>query len=276
MDFKRIILVTILLLLLITPVLAAGTNVTASRGVTAKGPYGLLVALGIEQVIPLSSALMFYNWIAIALLFFAMSMASQRNMRFFVIIVPLMAAMFGYFGWLNDASNPAKVWGIIITSGLLGAAIYMKDTNKEKWGSGGPGLTLLNFVFYIILLQSCVGVINTSAIWEHNTAVTPSQYQNVDLSAQMTGISNTGGLMGDAISTAVALIEVGIMVLKMILSIIASIAAFSVVLVLIFPWLSGSTLVLAVLGAAQVIVWLLYAWFFFQIIYKPMPDGGYI
>jgi len=262
---------------IVVPVDASG-NISASRGVTAKGPYGLLVPLGIEQVpgVPLSTALIWYNWISVMLLFFAMAMASQRNMRFFVVIIPMLAAMFAYFGWMNDQTNPARMWALIIVSGLLAAAIYMKDTNKEKWGSGGPGLTLFNFVFFMILLQSAVGVVNTTGIWDVNTAATPSLYQNVDLASQMAGVSNTGGLFEGAITTAIALLEIGIMALKMILSIILTIAAFSVTLYLIFPWLYGNILVAAIIGAVQVIVWLLYAWFFFSLTFKPMPDGGYI
>jgi hypothetical protein len=248
---------------------------TASRAVTAKGEYGILVPLGLEQVIPLNTALMYYNWIAVMLLFFIMSMASQRNTRFFAIITPLLAALFAYFGWLNS-TNAAQVWGLIGLTALVGVAIYMKDTNKEKWGSGGPGSPLLNIVFFMILIQSAVGVVNTTGIWQENTAVTPSQYQNVDLAAQMGGMSNTGGLLDGAIATAVQLLEMSIMILKMVISIIITVAAFSVTLLLIFPWMTGNVFILAVLGAVQVVIWLLYSWFFFQIIYKPMPEGGYI
>lgn len=261
--------------MLIAPVYAAD-NVTASRGVTAKGPYNLLVPLGIEKVVtPLSTALMYYNWIAVMMIFFVMAMASQRNMRFFVIIIPLLAALLAYFGWLNDP-NPLKVWSLIGLTGLMAVGIYMKDTNKEKWGSGGPGLTLLNFVFFMILLQAAVGIINSTAIWEQNTAETPEKYQNVDLESQMGGISNVGGLLEGAITTAIALLAMGIMLLQMIISIILTIVAFSVTLLLVFPFLAGNPLVLVIIGSIQVIIWLLYAWFLFTIIYKPMPDGGFI
>lgn len=270
-------IVMLWLMLVTTPVVSAATEVIgASRGVTCKGSYGVLVPLGLEQFMPLSTALMFYNWIAIMLLFFAMAMASQRNMRFFVVIVPLMAALFAYFGWLNDSSNPTRMAALIVATGVISAGIYMKDTNKEKWGSGGPGLTLLNFVFIMILLQGCVGLVNTTGIWQENLAPTPSQYQNVDLETQLNGISNTGGFLEGAISTVVALLEMGLALLKMIISIIITIVAFSVTLYLVYPFLYGNVIVVAIIGVVQVIVWLLYAWFFFTIVFKPMPDGGYI
>lgn len=275
MKYINIFLLVLVSLLLINPVLAAEGNISASRSVTANGPYDLLVPLGIEKVLPLDIALMFYNWIAVMLLFFLIAMASQRNMRFFNIIAPLLAGIFAYFGWLNDA-NDLKVWSIIGLTALLSVGIYMKDTNKEKWGSGGPGLTLLNFVFFMILLQAAVGVVNSTNIWEHNLAVTPEKYQNVDLETEMSSLSNTGGLMSGAISTALALLELGIMILQLILSIILTIAAFSITLYLVFPFLYDNLLVVALIGAVQVVVWLLYAWFMFVIIYKPMPDGGWI
>lgn len=265
------------MLVLTSPLVSAATEVIgASRGVTCKGAYGVLVPLGLEQYMPLTTALMFYNWIAVMLLFFAAAMASQRNMRFFVIILPLLAALFSYFGWLNDASNPARMAALIVATGVIAAGIYMKDTNKEKWGSGGPGLTLMNFVFIMILLQGCVGLVNTTGIWQENLSPTPSQYQNVDLEAQLGGISNTGGFLEGAISTAVALLEMGLSLLKMIVSILITIAAFSVTLYLVYPFLYGNLIVAAIIGVVQVIVWILYAWFFFTIVFKPMPDGGYI
>ena len=274
MKLTTIFCLILLGLLLVLPV-GATSYESASRGATFNGPYGILVPLGLEQVIPLQTALMFYNWIAIMLLFFIMSMASQRNMRFFVIIVPMIAALFAYFGWLNS-TNDAQVWGFIGLTALISVAIYMKDSNKEKWGTAGPGNPMLNLVFFMILLQSAVGVVNTTGIWDQNMAATPSQYQNVDLSEQMGGISNTGGLLEGAIATAVQLLEMSIMILKMIISIILTVAAFSVTLLIIFPFLAGNVYILAALGAIQVIIWLLYAWFFFTIIYKPMPEGGYI
>lgn len=278
MKVKIIFLLLISILLLITPVAAVGTNITGSRGVTANGPYSLLVPLGLEQVpgVTLTTALMFYNFIAVALLFFGMSMASQRNMRFFVIIIPMLAGIFAYFGWLNNSANPSQVWGIIIMTALIAVGIYIKDTNKEKWGSGGPGFTLFNFVFYMILLQTSIGIVNTTAIWDHNVAVTPSQYQNVDLSAQMDGVSNTGGFLGTIVSTAVALIGIGIMVLKLLISIIITIAAFSVVLLVTFPWLANNPLALVVIGGIQVVVWVSYILWFYGVTYKPTPDVGYV
>lgn len=275
MSHKFLMLVIGLLLvsLIVVPVMADAGNITSSRGVTAKGPSGMLVPLGLENVMPLATALMYYNWIAVGLLFFAMYIASQRNARFFVVLVPMAAGIFAYFGWLNS-TNSGKMWGMIIVSAILAVAIYMKETNTEKRGSGGPGLTVMNVVWYMILLQACVGMVNGMALFETNSAPTPSQYQNVDLAAQTDNMA--GGILAGAVSTLVILAEMALAILVIIVQIIVSVVAFSVVLLTIFPWMAGNPFALLLLAVFQVIIWAAEIWFFFLIIYKPPLDGGYI
>ena len=248
---------------------AAADNLTSSNGFTASGPFNILVSFGLEYILPIDWAYLFYNFIAIALLYYAMSMASQRYARFFAIIIPLLAGMFAYFGWFNNHNSSVPILPLIIATSLIGVGIYLKGSNKENYGSGGPGLTLINFVYFIILLQACVGLVNNSNIWNNNIAPTPDQYQNVDLQTQIGGLNNMGGFMGGAISTAIMLLNLGIQACMMMLSILVSIVAFSVVLVFVFPFLSSSPLALAILGVTQIVVWLLYAWFIFIIFFKP-------
>jgi hypothetical protein len=260
--------ILIALTILITPVMAAA-NTTSSNGLTASGPFNILVSLGLEYIVPIDWAYLIYNFIAIGLLYFAMSMASQRNMRFFTVIVPMLGGMFAYFGWYNNYNSTIPVIPMVIATGVIGYGIYLKDTNREKWGAGGGGSTLINFVFYIILLQACVGLVNSSNIWSNNAAPTPNQYQNVDLGQQIGGISNQGGLLSGGISTLIMLGLLAIQALIMIISIIATIAAFSLVVVWTFPFLLASPWTILILGVVQVVVWLLYVWFYFIMIYKP-------
>jgi hypothetical protein len=254
---------------LVAPTLADTANTTSSNGLTAKGPFNILFSLGIEYKVPAGWAYLFYNFIAIALLFFAMSFASQRNQHFFVVIVPIIAGVFAFLGWYNDYNTTVPVFPMVIATSLIGVGIYLKETNRQKWGAGGGGTTLINFVFYIILLQACVGLVNNSGIWGNNMAVTPTQYQNVDLQEQVGGMNNTGGLFGGFISTLATLGLLAIQSIMMILSILATIAVFSLVLVHIFPFLSSSPFALAILGVTQIVIWLLYAWMYFLFTYKP-------
>ena len=265
------ILATIFLVALIAPVMAG----SASNGITFGGPFNILVSLGFEYVVPLDYAYLFYNVIGIGLLYLAMATASQRNMRFFAVIVPLLAALFAYFGWYNSYGTTVSVWPMIIATGMIGVGIYLKDANREKWGAGGGGSTLVNFVFYIILLQACVGLVNSSNLWQTNLATNPTQYQNVDLETQIGGINNSGGFWGNAIAMATMAGVMAFQALMMIGSILATIAAFSVVLVFCFPFLQSSPFALAVLGVTQIVIWLLYVWMWFVMVYKP-PALDYI
>jgi len=265
-TYKKI-LITIFMVLLVAPSMAA--NTTSYCGITAKGPYNILVSLGLEYIVPLDWAYLIYNMIGIGLLYLAMATASQRNMRFFAIIIPILAGMLAYFGWYNNYGSTVSVWPMIIATGMIGFGIYLKDTNREKWGSGGSGSTLVNFVFYIILLQSCVGLVNSSNLWQVNTAPTPTQYQNVDLEQQIGGINNTGGFWGNAITMVTMVGVMAIQSFMLIISILATIAAFSVVVIFCFPFLAASPFALAVLAVVQIIVWLLYLWMWFIMTYKP-------
>jgi hypothetical protein len=266
---RKIIFIAILLAVLIPSVMAAAGNTTASRSLTASGAFDVLVSLGLEYVVPLDWAYLLYNFIAISLLYFAMSVASQRNMRFFAVIIPILAGMFAYFGWFNNYGSTMSVWGMIIATSLIGVGIYLKDANREKWGAGGGGSTLVNFVFYMILLQACVGLVNSSNLWQANTAPTPTQYQNVNLEEQIGGINNTGGLFSGFISTITMLGSMAIQAIQLMLSVMATIVAFSVVLVITFPFLRESAFALAILTVIQVVIWLLYLWLWFIMIYKP-------
>jgi hypothetical protein len=267
-GMKKLFFLLLTMVILIAPVMAA-SHLTSSNGLTASGPYNILLSLGLEYLVPIGWAYLIYNFIAIGLLYLAMSVASQRNMRFFAVIIPMLAGIFAFFGWYNNYNSTVPVWPLVIATSLIGAGIYLKDTNREKWGSGGGGTTIINFVFYIILLQACVGLVNNSGIWGNNNAPTPDQYQNVDLQAQIGGINNTGGWLGVAGSVLTTLTVVGYQACQMIFSILATVAVFSLVLIFVFPFLATSTLAIAVLAVTQIVIWLLYSWMFFLMTYKP-------
>lgn len=272
-----IVALVFIALMVLAPLAAAATipNQSMSRGVTAKGPSGLLVTLGIEEVVtPLEVALDLYLWISVLLVLLITTMASQRNTRFFLILIPIFSAIFAWFGWL-DTGNDTQLWGLILVASLFGVALYMKDTNKEKWGSGGPGSTIVNLVIFMILLQSVVGFVNGAAIWNDNTGDIPDdKWQNVDLEEELPAMSNSGGLLEGLVTTVLAVLIMGIEILKVLMMIMLSIVAFSLVLYLSFPFLQVP-LVTAFLVIVQVGIYILYALFIWQIFYKPTPDPGY-
>jgi hypothetical protein len=159
---------------------------------------------------------------------------------------------------------------------MLGVSIYMKDTLKERFGIGGPGSTLVTLVTFMILLQTSVGLINGIGLFETNVAPTPNQYQNVDLSTQTTNLNNQGGLFADILSSGSIVLDIFISAIKMGLTIIASIAVFAVVLASIYPWMAATTGGALVLTALQVGIWLLYAFYIYDLFVKPPNDLGVI
>ena len=98
-----------------------GGDVALDQGVTAKGPNSVRVPLG-------NLAAIYYPWIALLILFLITSFASKGNLRFMVILVPVMAAMFWWFGWLSGTYLAA----VIPFSCLLGGVYFMKPENRVK------------------------------------------------------------------------------------------------------------------------------------------------
>ena len=277
MNPKYLIFALIIVALLVTPVLASGTNETASRTVTANGPTGILIPLGFENYVPLTTAFVYYNWISLATLGILAGVASIRTMRFIIVLIPITAAMLAFFGWFSDhttAGGQAALWGKIIFLGFFAVIIYMKEQNRQTFGTGGPGLTVANIAIFLILLQASVGMINGFNLFGgENMAATPLEYQNVDLSEQVVGINDSGGFFGDIISMGNALFTAGIAALKGLISIVVSIVFFSVVIYATYPFLQGNNMVILLLAGMQVVIWVLYSLFVFNLLYTKNPDS---
>ena len=117
------------------------------------------------------------------MLLFIGGFASQRSMRFSIMSIDLFAGIFWWFGWMSfyvPTSNTVNWWtplSLIILAGVMGGAIYLKEANRERYGTGGTGLTLINVLYYFILLQTIIGFVNMTGIWATNSAVTPTAYQ---------------------------------------------------------------------------------------------------
>jgi len=252
--------------------------IISSLPVSMSGPYRL-VSLGLETVVP-DQATMYYNYLACGILFVFGIVSSGRTTRFFAILIPIMAALMVWFEWLRSP-DPTQTWGIITLCMIMAAAYYMKDTLREKYGSGGSGSMIMNIMVFMILIQTVIGVINMTAIWGNNTMTTPDktyQYQNIDLGAEVTKTSSSGGLLQDLVGSASILGNMAIGALKIILQLLLSVGAFGFILAAAYPWMvtmpdgGTNTMGIAMLGLLQVGIWLIYTKFVFDIFYKP-PIG---
>jgi hypothetical protein len=155
----------------------------------------------------------------------------------------------------------------------MGGAIYLKEANRERYGTGGTGLTLINALYYFILLQTVIGFVNVSGIWNANTAITPSayQYNNVDLGTQVTSNANMGGFMGGLVSTVMGLGLLAIQAAQMVLTVIQGIVGYDSILFAAFPWITLSPIAMAFVWIFRVVILLLDGWFIFLIFFKPPP-----
>jgi hypothetical protein len=275
---KEILLLILLSITLTIPALA-DTNVTFSNGATFTTPYGMRLSFGLENIMPPAWAFLFYNGIALALLLFVGGYASQRSVRFSIMSVDFFAGIFWWFGWMSfyvPASNTINWWtplSLIILAGVMGGAIYLKEANRDRYGTGGTGLTLINMLYFFILLQTAIGFVNITGIWAANTAVTPTayQYNNVDLAGQVTSNSNIGGFMGGLISTVEGLGLLAIQAAQMVLTVLQGIVGYDSILLNAFPWIAISPIGVAFIDCFRVVILLLDGWFIFLIFFKPPP-----
>lgn len=263
--------------LLVPP--AAAETIGASNTVTMKGPYDLLVPLGIENFLPIDQARIYYNWISVFLIIVIGVMASSRTTRFLGILVPVVAALCVYFGWftMNDPAAPeGYLLGVIIIGLVMAVAIYMKGSLHERFGIAGPGSLFFNVVFYIILLQATVGFVNSTHIWGGlNSAPTPTnEYTNIDIAGEIDTINNTGGGLGIVeLGTVLAQLAVGC--LQMFLSMGLALAAFSVVLGMIYPWMVQNYMGAGLLTLMQLGIYIVYYMAFMRMVWKPVGEGEF-
>jgi hypothetical protein len=248
-------------------------------GITGTGPGGVMVSLGLEQVV--SNPVLvtqFYNyWALLTLLVIAVS-AGQRDSKFVTVLLPLWAAFEMYVGWLKYPDS-ATGFGIIVVCAALSIMMYMVETRHERFGIAGPGNMVVKIFTFLILLQCVVVFFNTSAIFPSDTpqlSASNNQYAAIDLGSQMGKISDSGGILETAVDTVSATVQLAISALILILKCLLSIALFSVVLSQVFPWIvQAGPIGAAFLILMQFAIWLMYVLFIYQVFYRPGPDAGY-
>jgi hypothetical protein len=277
--------------LLITQVNATVIPYTGALAVTCNGPTGVLVSLGFENIPGLSTAqwIWMYNVVSILGISIVGALSSERTTRFFVILIPLVAMLFIFFGWLNitDANGnyiqneQIALWSNIIGCLLLGVMVYMKETLREKWGIGGPGSTLMNIAYFIVILQAVIGLVNNPTIGLYNNvfgpgtgnvANTPTEWQNSTVAvSQMSEVGNSGGALTSLISDGSLLLTISIGALVGLVNVILGVVLISAVLAASFPFLLASPFAVAFLIVIQIADWLLLIKVAYDVFYTKTP-----
>jgi len=250
-------------------------------GVTFTNILGLRVPLGIENVVPPGWAMLFYNLIFVSMLIFIAGFGSRYNARYTMISIVAFAGIMWWFGWASfynavtntvDAIRPLNM---IILASVMGGALYLKEANRETFGSaGGAGSTLLNVLYYFILLQTAIGLVNMTGIWDNNSAVTPTayQYNNANIEAQITQQNNIGGILGGLISDTQALANLAVQSTQFLMQIINGVAGFPGVITNVFPWVAQSAAAMAFVNGLGIVIILLDMWFVILLFARP-PAG---
>lgn len=112
----------------------------------------------------------FYQYIALCMLFVLSTIWSEDNVRYGYILVPFMAA---FFWWVGFITYPFL--GVIIPLILvMGVIAHLRAVGKYKFGIFGSNSGLLvKIVVFLIFLQMSIGFIN--GIGMFSGAVIPNQ-----------------------------------------------------------------------------------------------------
>jgi len=271
------------------------TTSAAGMGLTMGGPAGVLVSLGIESIVGIATnptlVYQLYNYAAIIPIFILAISAGQRDTRFVGLLIPIWAGFTLFFGWLKypdvngiAGSGAANAFALIVILVILGIMTYMQETIHERFGIAGPGNKIIKIFTFIIVLQAVVVFMNVPTVFQ---AIFPSgtqsistgntqQFLNVDMNHQMTGMSGSGGLLAQIVDIATATLQIAISSVKMLITMLIGIAAFSLILTAVFPWIvQAGAIGLAFLVIIQFAIWSMYLIFIVTIFYKPGPDPGW-
>jgi hypothetical protein len=251
----------------------------AGMGATFGGPAGVLISLGVENVLSnLTQIVFIYNIFSMFTLFVLAIASSQRDTKFMSIIIPLWAGLCMLAGWLKYP-NQGTGFGILVVCAMIAIMTYMQETVHERFGIAGPGNKIIKIFTFLIILQCTVVFVNSAQIFPSDVqtlAASNSQYSNIDLTTEMGNLSNSGGILGAIVDIATQSLQIAIAALLLMLKCLLSIALFSVVLSQVFPWiLQAGAIGVAFLILMQFAIWTMYVIFIFSTFYRPGPDPGW-
>jgi hypothetical protein len=248
-------------------------------GLGATDPGTRLISLGIETVVSDPTLVInYYNWLSVILLAIIALSASQFDAKFISILIPIWAGFELWAGWLYFP-NQSTGYAVIVVCAMIAIMTYMQETRHEKYGIAGPGNTIVKIFTFLIVLQSVVVFVNSAQIFPSDTVpvgIENSQYATIDLAKNMGVMNSAGGLTADIVDTGSILLQTGISVLLLLGKLLLSIAFFSVILAMVFPWIVEAGVIgTAFLVVIQIAIWVMYALFIFALYYKPSPDPGW-
>jgi hypothetical protein len=102
------------------------------------------------------------QWIALGILFLLASAFSERTAKYGYVLIPLLAGLFAYFGWLQG------YYLITIVPLLLsmGVITFLKEQFRLKLGGIGSNTSLIwKIVYFLMVLQIAIVFVNGMGIY---------------------------------------------------------------------------------------------------------------
>lgn len=148
----------------------------------------------------------FYQYIALCVLFVISTIWSEDNVRYGYVLVPLMAAFFWWAGFLQFAYLGVVIPLILV----MGVIAHLRAIGKFKFGIFGSNSGMLvKIVVFLIFLQMSIGFVNGMGIFTTAAVVNQTnEYTGYTLtSAEAAYAGQTTGLnVADAITNGWAMI----------------------------------------------------------------------
>ena len=250
----------------------------AGMGLSFWGPGGVLISLGIENVVSNSIlATQYYNYFSLFVIMILGVVAGQRDAKFISVLLPIWAGFCMFAGWLKYPDAGAG-FGILVVCCAIAIMTYMSDTVHEKFGIAGPGNKIIKIFMFLIILQCVVVFVNSAHIFPTlgPIASSSSQYTNIAMNSQFSTITAAGGLGNPVLDILAFGYQAAIASLGLMLKCLLSITLFSYVLMQIFPWIvQAGAIGVAFLVVIQFAIWAMYLLFVFTLFYKPSLDPGW-
>ena len=102
------------------------------------------------------------QWIALGILFLLASAFSERTAKYGYILIPLLAGLFSYFGWL-DGYYLVTIVPLLLTMGVV---TFLKEQFRIKLGGYGSNTSLIwKIVYFIMIIQIAIVFVNGMGIY---------------------------------------------------------------------------------------------------------------
>lgn len=282
---------TLIFLSMLSGIGAAVEYSTQTSSLMTHSPLGLLIPLGIENVVPATEAIMYYNYIGMFCLVGLAAFSGMSNQSRFMVMVPFAAAALIFIGWLQ-APNPTSYWGMVIALVLFGCLLFVNDMNREKYGAGKPGTKIITIAIMIIVFESCMVLMSNPAFspfpTEMDVSASASGNQmcnggngyscdsngNVDLSASVSTLTSVGGTTLDAVSIVTWSTGMIIAMANFIILILGAVFLFGPMMIAAYPVLASSPQALLILGIMQLVIWVIYLVAWFNWMFKPNYESA--